>query len=76
VFCLAGHQSHHLRNLCADGVDADIVQSVSDMMANDECSALFEQVSSFQKNSVKHWNPHINKATLGIVMQVSSQWME
>jgi len=47
VFCSAGHQSHQFINLCAEGVDAKIVQSVSDMMAKDECSALFEQVRPF-----------------------------
>ena len=64
VFCGKGQQSKQLKTMCAVGVDASIVGSVSKLIDDKLCKEVLDCAKSFQKDAVKHWNPHIGEVTM------------
>ena len=64
-FCGKGQQLKQLKTVYTMGVYASIIGSVSKLIDDKLCKEVLDCAKSFQKDAVKHWNPHIGEDTMG-----------
>ena len=63
VFNQRGQQYKQFTQYCPKSINKDSVSKLVDIFNRDDYVGLFQQAKQFQKDLVRHWNPHVGKVT-------------